>query len=496
MSSSTSDPRALESAELPRSPFRWPTGPWMLTLIVLITIGSMALLGAMANPMTTVGAWGYAAWPAAVLVSILAMVSATRFARGEGAGRPPDDPIGLADPPFVRQFHRRMGGWGTFVATIGQIVSTATASAAVAVVVVSTLLPVTGVAARLWAVGYLGLLVLMRAVVPEPRRVVTVVVGAAVLGLLALALHLETVGGTAAQEAARPRAAVTPSTVLEATALLPLAFLPLMRMGAMASGLEPARRARFVRWALPLTIAAGAGLGAFLGQAIEGILDPVSTTGAALAEALSEGSPAVSLAARATTLVLGTLLTLVCLDDTVLVASRLMRYNAVPDIFGPPPGGRVSAKGEVVVLALVSVAALLAPRLGDLVAFSAFCVLVVFGSLHVVVMRPRSDGRHQLAALPLVGLMSCIALAFALPPGVIFTGVALVSVAILLRAVFIVWSEPLVPDIVEGVGGSEGSRAATTAGSAAAARGAEDAAGDLPPDHRAGRAQHGAERRG
>lgn len=496
MSSSTSDAGAPDGAELPRSPFRWPTGQWMLTLLVLMTIGSMAFLGAMANPMTTLGRWGYAAWPAAALVSILAMVSATRFARGEGADRPLDEPIGLADPPFVRQFHRRMGGWGTFVPMVGQIVGTVTASAAIAVVVVSTLLPVTGVAARLSAVGYLGLLVVMRAFVPEPRRVVTVAVAAAVLGLLALAFYLQDLGGTAAQEAARPRAVVTPSTVLEATALLPLAFLPLMRMGAMASALDRARRARFVSWALPLTIVAGTGVGAFLGQAIEGVLDPVSTTGAALAEALSEAPPALGLAARAATLILGTLITVVCLDDTVLVASRLMRFNAVPDIFDPPPGGHVSARGELVVLALVALGALLAPRVGDLVAFSAFCILVVFGSLHVAVMRPRSDGRHQLAALPLVGLMSCIALGFALPPGVIFTGVALVSLAILLRAVFIVWSEPLVPDIVEGVGGGVGPGAASKGSSAAAARGAEDAAGDLPPDHRAGRAQHGAERGG
>lgn len=488
MSSSTSEVTGSSS----RAALRWPLGPWMLTLLVLTTIGAAGLLGSMADPMITVGMWGYAVWPAAAIVALLAVGSAARLAGGGPAREPlgpptPAQSLAAGEPPVVQRFRHRMGGWGSYVAVLSQFVGMIGVTAVVAMVVAGTLLPGGGPAARIGAVIYLGALVLARVHVPEPHRMFTlVVVAAAVSGLVGIAAHLEAVESALGPEAARPRAPVLVPSVLEATALLPLAFLPLVRMSVMLPGLSSSRQRRWVRrWVIPLTAAAAAGVGALLGGAVEGMLDPASAAGTALIDAVSEGPPAVGLAVRIVTLVLGTVITLVLLADIQVVGGHAAGLSAIRDVFTPASGRRASVPGELLVLALGALAVVLTPTTRDLIAFSAFCILVLFGSLHVAALRPRGNGRHPIAVLAMVGLLACITLAFSLPPEVVLAGIALVSLAVSLRAVFIVWSEPVVPDIVEGVAPSDASAAPTG--------GAEDAPRDLPPDHRAGRPQHRAE---
>ena len=486
MSSSTSEVTRPSG----RAALRWPLGPWMLSLLVLTTIGAAGLLGSMADPMISVGTWGYAVWPAAAIVGLLAVASTARFARSgpsraAAEAQPLAEPFVPQDPPVVQRFRRRMGGWGTFVAGLSQLLGMVTAGSVIAILVAGTLLPRDSPWVRLGAVVYLLVLVVARGYLPEPHRLLTVVVVvAAVLGLLGVALHVQEVEGALAARVVRPRSPATVESVLEATALLPIAFLPLMRMSLMLPGLPSPRRRLVARRVLPLTALAATALGVFLGQAMAGVLEPVSATGSALTAADSDGHLAVALAARAVTLVLGTVIVLVLLDDSQVIGSRMMRHNALPDLFTAPAGRRVNPRGELLVLAAAGLAIVVSPSPRDLIAFSAFCVLGLFGSLHVAVMRPRGDGRYRIGLLPIAGLVVCLALVFSLPPEVILTGVALLSLAVSLRAVFIVRSEPLVPDIVEGVGAGP---------SAAASGGPEDAAGDLPADHRARGPEHGPE---
>jgi hypothetical protein len=445
--------------------------------------------------MLQVGAWGYAAWLVAAAVTLLTVRSAAAFARdgaratagstGDGlVERLPIESLTSLDPPMVERFRRRMGGWGTYVAGVAQFFGMVAASGVVAMVVSGTLLQGDGGAVRAGAAIYLVLLVLARAWLPEPHRLVSIaVLTAVVLGLVGIGVHLELVSGVAADESARPRPPLTVEAVLQAAAVLPIAFLPLMRMGVMVPGLPLERRRRVRRWVVPLTALVAAALGAFLGESVEGVLDPASSTGTALAQAVSECPFWFGLAVQVVTLVLGTHTILVLLDDTQVIGGRLARLNSVVDIFAPAPGKRVSTPGELCVLGLAAASIAIAPTALDLLAFSAFCVLVLFGAIHVAVMRPRTDGRHQIAVLPLVALMACVALTFALPPAVIFAGVSLVSVAILTRTVLIVWSEPLPPDVVEGLPSAAGKESAVTR------RRADDAEHEVAPDDPSGRTE-------
>ncbi|HEU5144288.1 MAG TPA: hypothetical protein VFT81_03860, partial [Dermatophilaceae bacterium] len=325
------------------------------------------------------------------------------------------------------------------------------------------------------------------------RAVTTVLVTAAVVGLLGLGIHLEAVGAELTEEA-RPRAPAGVAAVLEATAVLTFVFLPIVRMSLMLPGLPRVRREGVVRrWGVPLTAAAATALGAFLGHAIERVLDPVSTTVTALAEAVSDCGPWVGLTLRAVTLVLGVVLVLMSLDDAQVVGGRMSRTNALPDVFGAPPGQRVGLTGELIVLLLAVLALLIAPGAQALVAFSAFCFLILFGSLHVGGLRLRRWSIRGRGWVPAVGLAVCTLLLFSLPPTIILTGIALVSLAVSLRAIFVVWAEPLVPDIVEGLDAGAAGVTSRVAPSAAAARRAEDAPRDLPADDGPGGAEHRAE---
>lgn len=494
MSSSTSEVAAPTTT----TPFRWPLGAGMVPLLALTTVGAAGLLGSVADPMLQVGPWGYAAWLVAAAVTLLTVRSAAAFARdgvrssvgsdteGGVVERLPIETRTSLDPPMVERFRRRMGGWGTYVAGVAQFIGMVAASGVVAMVVSGTLLQADDGVVRAGAASYLVLLLLARAWLPEPHRLVSLVIlVAVVLGLVGIGVHLELVTDVLADDAARPRPPITVEAMLQATAMLPIAFLPLMRMGVMVPGLPPARRRQVRRWVVPLTALVAAALGAFLGEAIEGVLDPASSTGTALAEAVSECPWWFGLAVQAVTLVLGTLTILVLLDDTQVIGGRMARLNSLTDVFAPPAGRRVSTPGELYVLGLATASIALTPTALDLLAFSAFCVLVLFGAIHVAVMRPRTDGRHQIAVAPLVALMVCVALMFALPPAVILAGVALISAAILIRALLIVWAQPLPPDVVEGLGskGGSGSTGATGEGPSAAAAGrAANAPGDLPPD--------------
>ncbi len=500
MSSSTSEKQVGAS-----TPFRWPLGPWMVPLLALTTIGAAGLLGSVADPMLHVGTWGYAAWAVAALVALLTVRSATAFAPdGDRAGSGSDGESGLVerlpietyaptDPPMTKRFRRRMGGWGTFVAGVGQFHAMVTASGVVALVVSGTLLQGDEGVVRAGAVVFLVLVVLARAWLPEPPRVLSVVVLTAVIaGLVVVGVHLELVEGRLRAEAARPRPPLSVEAVFQATALLPLAFLPLMRMSVMVPGLPPARRRLVRRRVIPLAAITAGGLGAFLGEAVEGVLKPASPTGTALAAAVAECPTWCGIGVQVVTLVLGTLTVLVLIDDTHVIGGRLARLNSVTDVFTPPPGKRVAPAGELYVLGLAVLAVAVAPSALDLLAYSAFCVLVLFGAIHIAVMRPTQEGRHRIAAAPMLALGLCVALAFSLPPVAILAGVAIISITILIRALLIVWSQPLVPDVTEGLEGlgDVGGRSTRARTSAAASGRAEDAPRDLATDDGAGRAQH------
>ncbi len=507
MPTSTSE----DASQAASTPFRWPLGRGMVPILVLTTIGAAGLLGTVAGSMLHVGSWSYLAWAGAAALTLATMRSAETFTRGDRSAakvdprsgfveRLPIDSLSPHDPPMVETFRRRMGGWGTYVAGAVQFHGMIAASGVVALVVSGTLLQADESTVRAGAVLYLCLIVLARAWAPRPRWWLTILVlVVVVLGLLGLGLHLEFARDEIVDEAARPRAPRTFGTFLEASALLPIAFLPLMRTSLMLPGL-PERRRRWVRrWVLPLSAVAAAGLGSFLDGSIEGVLKPASPMGTALAEAVSKCPSWFGLAVQVVTLVLGTHTILVLLDDTHVIGGRLARLNSVPDVFTAAPGRRIAVPGELYVLGLATMAVALAPTTLDLLAFSAFCVLVLFGAIHVAVMRPRSDGGHRIAVLPMVALMASVALVFSLPAVVILAGVAFVSATILTRAMLIVWSAPLSPDVDEDLGrrGSgerdgSGPRAESARGarSATATRRAEDAPGDLPADDGAGGPEH------
>lgn len=493
MSSSTSD-RSPAAARASGVVLRWPTGRGTVWLLVATALGAAGLLGSMADQTTTIGSSSYAAWPAAALVSLLAVHSAGRFVRGGGPASGPGSALPGGDPPGAERFRQRLGGWGSYVAAVGHLFGIVGAVAAVALVVAETAAPGRELLGRLIGVVFLVALVAARVRLPEPRRAVTLVLlTGAVVGLLGLGVHMGTVAAGMTEEA-RPRAPASAAAVLEATAVLSLVFLPIVRMSLLLPGLPRGRGGAAVRrWGLPLTASAATALGLFLGHAIDRVLDPVSTTGTALAEAVSDCGPLVGLTVRAVTLVLGVVLILMSLDDAQVVGGRMSRTNALPDVFSAPPGQRVGLSGEVLVLLLSVLALLIAPGVQALVAFSAFCFLILFGSLHVGVLRLRRWRWRGRGWVPAVGLAACTLLLFSLPPTIILTGIALISLAVSLRAIFVVWAEPLVPDIVEGLDAGAPGVSSPDVRSAAPTRRAEDAPRDLPSDDGPGRAEHRAE---
>ncbi len=452
--------------------FRWPTGPWMLTILVLTTIGSAAFLGTLANPMASVGWWGYAAWLIAAGVCLLASRSVTMvLAKGRPAPEEqPDDLFSDLGPPVVRRFRARMGGWGAYIGAATQVIGHIAATSAVVLLMGRTIFPGQATASRAAAVAGIAALAVARILVREPRRGLTVlVVSAALVGLVWVGVHLQTVRpGTmhASQLASR----VSPDGFLEATALLPLAFLPVLRMSVMLPGVRSVRRRQVLqRWVMPLTALTAVALAAALGDAVGGVLP--STDGTVLAQAVSDCPAWVRVTLLAVTLVLGAVFALILLDDSQLVASRVLRDNAIRDIFAAPRGRRASTTGEAVTATAAAAGVAVAPGPQELIAFSAFCVIMLFGTMHVAALRLSGDDRWRRRLMPMAGLVGSGLLGFYLPPEAILAGIVVVSLAVLVRSVFIAWSEPLAPDIVEGVGAS-----------ASAARRPEDAAGDLPAD--------------
>lgn len=452
MSSSTSDPAPARTA--PGQIFGWPTGEGMLVLVVATTLAVVPFLATMASPATTLGPWGYAAWLAAAAAAALAAASGLRAGGANDAGQRFGLQPRVASPLTFEVFHARMGGWGNYIGSAASVLGSAASSGAVALVMAQTLLPGREVEARLLAVAGLVAFVLARSLLRQPpARLVIALVLASVLGLLALAVHLIRMVDDPLLVGLHASAPLGPTQVLEAGALLVFALRPLVRMRLLVPSLPPRwRGAAASRGWRNLVAGAAIAFGIVVTQAIDTVLEPAPRTGVGLAEAVATCGPWVDLLVRFVTVVFGTVWLLVSLDDARLVAGRIARANAMPDIFTPEPGRRrgIPQAGDMLVLLVVLLGVLFAPDVRSLVAFAAFSFLVTFGSLHIaVILTADRHGRWPWRAA--IGTALTGLLLFSLPPEVILAGVGLVSLAVTMRAIFIVWIEPQQPDIVEGL---------------------------------------------
>jgi hypothetical protein len=458
----------------------------MLVLVVATTLAVVPFLATMAAPTTTLGPWGYAAWLAAAATAGLAGASGLRAGGASDAGQRFGLQTRVASPPTLEGFHARMGGWGNYVGSAASVLGSAASSGAVALVMAQTLLPGREVEARLLAVAGLVAFVLARSLLRQPpARLVVALVLASVLGLLALAVHLVRMTDDPLLVGLHASASLGPTHVLEAGALLVFALRPLVRMRLVVPSLPPRWRgiASSRSWR---SVVAGTAIafGIVFTQAIDTVLEPGPRTGAALAEAVATCGPWVDLLVRFVTVVFGTVWLLVSLDDARLVAGRIASANAVPDIFTPEPRRKrgIPQAGDMLVLLVVLLAVLFAPDIRSLVAFAAFSFLVLFGSLHIAVILT-ADRQGRWPWLAAFGTALTGLLLFSLPPEVILAGVGLVSLAVTMRAIFIVWIEPQQPDIVEGLG-------AWGAGEPAATRPADEAAREVAPDDPSRPTQH------
>jgi APA family basic amino acid/polyamine antiporter len=326
---------------------------------------------------------------------------------------------------------RRLGDFWGYLAGWAFVVGKTASCAAMALTVGSYAWPsqahavAVAVVLALTAVNYFGVQKsawLNRVIVAFVLAVLAAVVAAALSSGAAHAERLDVAGASF-------------GGVLQAAGLLFFAFAGYARIATM--GEEVRDPARTIPRAIPLALTITLGVYTIVAVSVLAVLGPVrlAQTAAPLSEAVTAAGvgwlvPVVRVGAAVAAV--GSLLALLLGVSRTTLA--MARDRHLPHMLAAVhPKYKVPHRGELLIGAVVAVLAAISDVRGA-IGFSSFGVLIYYAiaNASAFTLRREEDRLHR--AIPVVGVIGCVVLAFALPLKSVITGAAVLSIGILVYA--------------------------------------------------------------
>ncbi|GAA2166285.1 amino acid/polyamine/organocation transporter (APC superfamily) [Humibacillus xanthopallidus] len=328
----------------------------------------------------------------------------------------------------------RLGPWWGFVAGWGFVIGKTASCAAMALVLAAYLVPepwqkAVAVAAvvTLAAVNYRG--------ITRTARLTRLIV-ALVLVLLAVVL----VAVAAARPAAHPAAgmgAVGPGGVLQGAAILFFAFAGYARIATLGEEVvDPARtipRAILGAFAVVVPLYAVTGVLLLRTLGVDALASSPAPLRDAAATVTSGGWLQLVVVVAAAAATLGALLALIA--GVGRTALAMAREGDLPrPLAAVHPRYAVPHVAEVTV-AVVVCALVLLTDLRSAIGFSSFGVLTYYAVANAAALTQQRPYRRYPRVVPVVGLLGCMVLAFAVPTTSLVAGVVVLAVGLLGRLV-------------------------------------------------------------
>ncbi len=385
---------------------------------VVIGLGSMIGAGIFAALTPAAAAAGSGLLLGLALASVVAYCNATSSAR-LAARYPASGGTYVYGRERLGEFWGYLAGWG-FV--VGKTAS----CAAMALTVGSYVWP--GHARPVAVVAVLALTAVNYAGVQKAAWLTRSIV-ASVLVILAAVVTVCLTGGAA--EAARLDigADTGAAGVLQAAGLLFFAFAGYARIATL--GEEVRDPERTIPRAVPLALGITLAVYAAVAVAVLAVLGPagLAHASAPLAEAVrAAGAPGLAPVVRAGAAVaaLGSLLALILgVSRTTLAMAR--DRHLPPALAAVHPRYRVPHRAELAVGAVVALLVTTTDLRGA-IGFSSFGVLAYYAVANAAALTLTTAERRPPRVVPVVGLVGCAVLAFALPLGSVLAGAAVLAV--------------------------------------------------------------------
>jgi APA family basic amino acid/polyamine antiporter len=391
---------------------------------VVIGLGSMIGAGIFAALGPAAHAAGSGLLLGLALAAVVAYCNATSSAR-LAALYPASGGTYVYGRKRLGDFWGYLAGWGFVVGktascaamalTVGAYAWPAQAHAvAVAAVVALTAVNYAGVQKSAW---------LTRIVVALVLAVLAAVVVAAFASRTAGADHLRLVG-------------VTVGGVIQAAGLLFFAFAGYARIATL--GEEVRDPARTLPRAIPLALAIALAVYALVAVAALAALGPRRLAGATapLSEAVRVTGigwlvPVVQVGAAVAAL--GSLLALILGVSRTTLA--MARDRHLPHALAAlHPRFQVPHRAELLIGAIVAVLAATADLRGA-IGFSSFAVLIYYAVANASAFTLRPDEGRPVRAIPVIGLVGCVVLAFAMPLSSVLSGVTVLGIGVVAYAI-------------------------------------------------------------
>jgi APA family basic amino acid/polyamine antiporter len=327
---------------------------------------------------------------------------------------------------------RRLGDFWGYLAGWGFVVGKTASCAAMALTVGSYAWPsqthAVAVAAvvALTAVNYAGV---------QKSAWLTRIVVAVVLAVLAAVVVAVFTSGTAGTERLQ-LVNVSLGGVIQAAGLLFFAFAGYARIATL--GEEVRDPARTIPRAIPLALGIALGVYALVAVAALSALGPqrLGEATAPLSEAVRVAGigwlvPVVQVGAAVAAL--GSLLALILgVSRTTLAMAR--DHHLPRALAAVHPRYQVPHRAELLIGVIVAVLAATADLRGA-IGFSSFAVLIYYAisNASAFTLGPDEDRPHR--AIPSIGLVGCVVLAFAMPPSSVLAGVTVLGIGIAAYAI-------------------------------------------------------------
>jgi amino acid transporter len=327
---------------------------------------------------------------------------------------------------------RRLGDFWGYLAGWGFVVGKTASCAAMALTVGAYAWPsqahAVAVAAvvALTAVNYAGV---------QKSAWLTRIIVALVLAVLAAVVVAVFTSGTAAADRLHV-VGVSVSGVIQAAGLLFFAFAGYARIATL--GEEVRDPARTIPRAIPLALGIALGVYALVAVAALSALGPqrLADTTAPLSEAVRVAGigwlvPVVRVGAAVAAL--GSLLALILgVSRTTLAMAR--DHHLPRALAAVHPRFQVPHRAELLIGVIVAVLAATADLRGA-IGFSSFAVLIYYAVANASAFTLGPDEGRPHRAIPVIGLVGCVVLAFAMPPSSVLAGVTVLGIGIAAYAI-------------------------------------------------------------
>jgi APA family basic amino acid/polyamine antiporter len=327
---------------------------------------------------------------------------------------------------------KRLGDFWGYLAGWGFVVGKTASCAAMALTIGSYAWPsrahpvAVAAVVALTAVNYAGVQKsawLTRVIVAVVLAVLAAVVVAVFTSPSANADHLHLAG-------------VTVGGVIQAAGLLFFAFAGYARIATL--GEEVREPTRTIPRAIPLALAIALAVYSLVAVAALAALGPrrLAESAAPLSEAVRVagiGWLAPIVQVGATVAALGSLLALILgVSRTTLAMAR--DHHLPPALTAVHPRFQVPHRAELLIGAVVAVLAATADLRGA-IGFSSFAVLIYYAVANASAFTLRPDEGRPRRAIPVIGLVGCVVLAFAMPLTSVLSGVAVLGIGVAAYAI-------------------------------------------------------------